>query len=161
MRSALRNLSSFTRRLSALAFGLWLCGAGCVFCCVPAADAARERGSAANVVADVMLEGDASSAAHCPAHARRAPRTARVSDKVTIYAGTLPPADEQAGSCCARSRQASDPARKQRPVPERAAASLWASTHPDAAASAKGQTRARARSPDGRARHIRCCLFLI
>lgn len=161
MRSAITSLSRLTRRLAAVAFGLWLGGAGCAFCCASVgADAAHARVAAAPTAA--LAEGNVFAPAHCPAHARASAAPAVGLTQADLSVQATSPTDNHASSCCGKSRQPSDAARKLRPAADGAANGASAElSHRDACVSVAARPAARGRSPDGRSAHVRCCVFLI
>ncbi|HEX7177589.1 MAG TPA: hypothetical protein VF240_20185, partial [Pyrinomonadaceae bacterium] len=65
-------------------------------------------------------------------------------------------------SCCGKSRQPSDAARKLRPATDGATTNTRAEcSHRDDGAFDVARPAARSRSPDGRSAHVRCCVFVI
>lgn len=156
MRLALTSLGVLIRRLAVVAFGLWLCGAGCALCCKPFAPAAY-----AQTLPGAARASHATSArAYCLSH----PSQSATNGYGLAAAPAREPsaADDHAGSCCPMSRQIADAARKQHPANERAVARAFVeSSRSGAGERGAGRPAARGRSPDGRATHVRCCVFLI
>jgi hypothetical protein len=156
MRPALTNPGVLIRRLAVVAFGLWLCGAGCALCCKPFATAAY-----AQTLPGAARASHATSApARCHSHP---PQSATNGYGLAAAPAREPsPTDDHAGSCCQVTRRLADAARKQHPANERAVARASVkSSRSGAGARNSGRPAAWGRSPDGRATHVRCCVFLI
>jgi hypothetical protein len=161
MKSALQKIRATVRRAPAFAFGLWLAGAGCAFCCegsilgashVAAHAAAHESQTTAAM----------SSSSSCPLHAQRQTQAREASGEARMLVTTSRPAGLRVPSCCVKGWQPSDAARKPRVTPERAAAlpseeflQALASTAFVAAPDARG------RLPDRGGTYVRVCSFLI
>jgi len=159
---ALTSLSLLMRRLAVAAFGLWLCGAGCALCCVPSGSDAHAQTLAATLAnAAPSDDARALAAAHCPAHARASHSEAGGYVLVSASTRKPSPTGDHADTCCDRTRQTSDAARKQHPASERAAPARGEFSWTDDAAREVSRPAARGRSPDGRATHVRYCVFLI
>ena len=162
MRPATTPSGRFTSRLYVIALAFWLGGAGCVLCC-SADGAAAFVVAAAPAARGASAESEVSAVPSCHAPARSVPDESDVHDR-RASRGTLrgPQSEEHAGSCCARARLKSDPARKPRPTDERAdACARREIPQPQPFASAASPVGARSRSPDGRATYVRCQVFLI
>ena len=162
MRAVLQKLRACARRASGFAFGLWLAGAGCAFCCEGTAAATPPRQASARQTPPVHhAPAAASSGEACPLHAGRqaGSRDAPRADKDLAAPR---PASYRRAACCAKGWQPSDAARKPRLTPERAAA-LPPGEFPDAQPPAVGVPApdARGRLPDRRGTYVRLCSFLI
>lgn len=157
MRPARRNLNTLARRLSAVAFAIWLGGAGCVFCHVTPAARARQD-------APVTRRARAASAGvHCPAHAGRSPEASDERGRAAAASAKgSNPFDRRPAMRCREARPTSDQSRNPRPANERPTADAHGEfAHGEVASSHVASPRPRGRSPDGRATHVRCCVFLI
>jgi len=146
------------RRLSVAAFALWLAGSGCAFCCgPPALDIhAREGATAAHD------ESAASPDRHCASH------PARVSVGAA-GAGVSADTTERtfrirvgASSCCGRACRHPYAASRLTPAKELAFACAPENVSWEGGATPEiTRPEARGHSPDGRATHVRCCVFRI
>ncbi|HEX7175975.1 MAG TPA: hypothetical protein VF240_12010, partial [Pyrinomonadaceae bacterium] len=105
MRLAHPSLSSFTRRLAVVAFGLWLGGAGCAFCCASAENPARVQDATSS--AGAQADSTIFAPTHCPAHARASAGTTDGFERDATSVQTPSPTDNHASSCCGKSRQPS------------------------------------------------------
>ncbi|HZB43888.1 MAG TPA: hypothetical protein VE360_01520 [Pyrinomonadaceae bacterium] len=155
MRHASRPSSKLRGRLCVVALAFWLGGAGCALCC-----SGVEASAAAPGARDASAERAASAPPSCHAAALSPSETSSGVRDVDSSREASP--DEHAGACCSRARLKSDPARNPRPTEGRDAARPRRET-PEAGdfASAAGLSEARSRSPDNRATHLRCQVFLI
>src|SRR5215207_4374809 len=163
MSVALRELFGLTRRLIAVVFGLWLAGAGCALCCATTVSAAQPSlGDTTKPRDEQQRHATAFARASCPAHAHRSTETTAAPAHARTPSKTARQSGSREVSCCEKTRQASDPARKPRPLPERSACrSPGDSFHAFAPAPSRKPLEARGRPPDLRRAHVRCCVFLI
>lgn len=186
MRPARATLRIVSRRLAALALGLWLSGAGCLVCCeraeaagafAPATTVATQRLPAPLHEAERSAPAAAAtlSAEHSCCQARAGSRARQKAQDDAPPAARRPASEEAApGSsearretlpgraCCRRALQSADQARKPRVAPSAAHASASAARFaPAAAAPARAVLVAQARAPDGGGTYLRCRMLLI
>lgn len=156
-----RKLNELSRRLSVVAFGLWLGGVGCAFCCTAAPTAGVQTEAPAYALGTRSADA-AAAATHCSARARPGPTNGSGRDRTAASAATSGPSSDHTASCCGKPRQPSSPARDQRPATENPTAGTRVDfSHRAAATIGAARPAPRGRSPDESATHVRCCLFLI
>ena len=161
MNVAFHKTAGLARRALTIAFGLWLAGAGCAFCCTSADAATRAQAEDSSSVHGAHEPRIASAPTHCPSHARASKVANGDSDETAASARVLSPLGNHAGACCRKARQPSDPARKLNPETEPAANVARSEVARAEGYTFAGRPAARSRSPDGRTAHVRCCVFLI
>lgn len=146
------------RRLSAAAFGLWLTGLGSAFCCGPAGRDAQAREDAASA----RDESAAAPGGHCAAHRARTSDNAVV---VGVVANTFATASRVmvgTSSCCGRACRHPYPTSRVATGNELAFVCILENvSRASGATSEITRPEARGHSPDGRATHVRCCVFRI
>lgn len=191
MRSATTRQPKAFRRLTALALGLWLSGAGCLVCCERAGAAAHEDAPEETARAIVAAAREASgdgpkvSSDHSCCTARVGSRARKAMRSDGAGRGEEAPAARPAeaegrdaasltgeaaarektaprGACCRRALRLSEEARKPRAEQAPAGApSAAAALVPARSTGAPLSLVARPRAPDRAGTHLRCCVFLI
>jgi hypothetical protein len=143
-------------RLFVLAFGLWLGGAGCLFCC-QADDASAPGASTSKLAAQLSMP-----AAHACCKARRAPLTSVGERSNAADSFAVRRASDTARHACAHDTLLlANTAYKPRPT-ERPAATLTNRPMPSAHVAAFGRAPvARSRLPDDSDTYLRLAVFLI
>lgn len=172
MNAITHRTTKLARRLTVLAFGLWLAGMSCALCC-PELVKANSHADASSAHRLPGARQSVSSSEHCPAHApHNAPAQAQSAQTHHADLKTASPLgistksaplwhEGRAASCCEKVRQPSAAPRKLRPVPEPTAIDATEKISLVATLVYLVPPMARERLPDGRATHVRCRVFLI